>query len=186
MSIEGISLKNFSAPTHTETTETPQSRTRHAVFHSFLSNDIKQDSTKTIAHRKRTIELLKQHNIMSNALSTIWVNTDGCADHYRCATVLHLMSMLSQAFYVIIERGTSFIGHGRQVVDGLNSILKRFLIQLMSSVQISYAKVMTHRWLCTLEPVHLLLFWPVNFKNTCLLRHANMELLIKVNTKTGT
>ena len=33
VSIEGIALDQFSEPTNTETERTPQSRTRHAVFH---------------------------------------------------------------------------------------------------------------------------------------------------------
>ena len=33
VSIEGIPLEYFSAPTHTETEGTPQERTRHDVFH---------------------------------------------------------------------------------------------------------------------------------------------------------
>ena len=119
-------------------------------FHSFLSDDTKQDSVKTTAHRKVIIELLKQQNIMSNALSTIWENTDGCDEHYICATALYLLSILSQAFSVIIDCIMSAPGHGIEVVDGLNAIDKRFSLQLMSSVQIAYAKVMTHRWFYTL------------------------------------
>ena len=55
MSIERIVLEHFSAlPTADINTPTP-SRQRHAVFHSFLSDDIKQDSATTTAHRKRLI-----------------------------------------------------------------------------------------------------------------------------------
>ena len=36
MSTEGIPLKKFSEPTHTETEGTPQACTHHAVFHSFF------------------------------------------------------------------------------------------------------------------------------------------------------
>ena len=106
------------------------------MFHSFLSDDRKQGSATTIAHRKRIIELLKQRKIMSNTLSIIWGNTYGCVDHYRFFTVLYLISMLSQAFYVIIDRGIIEPGHGREVVYGLNYIDKRFLLQLISIVQL--------------------------------------------------
>ena len=91
MSIEGIALDHFSAPTHTEITGTPQDRTHHYVFHSFFSDDRKQDYATTILHSKRIIELLKQRNIMSNTLITIWENTDCCDDHYICSTKLYLM-----------------------------------------------------------------------------------------------
>ena len=56
-----------------------------------FSDDRKQDSTTTIVHSKRIIELLKQRNNMSNTLSTIWENTDGFSDRCRCATALYLM-----------------------------------------------------------------------------------------------
>ena len=59
VSIEGIALEHFSAPTHTEIEVTPQVRTRHAVFHSFFSDASKQYSSTTTAHRKCTIKLLK-------------------------------------------------------------------------------------------------------------------------------
>ena len=63
---------------------------------------------------------------MSNTLSTIWENIDGCTEHYICATVLYLMSMLSQAFSVIIDHGINLSGHSIEVVDGLNAIDKSF------------------------------------------------------------
>ena len=77
---------------------------------------------------------------MSNILNIIWENTDVCAEHYICATSLYLMSMLSQAFSVIIDLGISAPGHNRELVDGLNRIDKMFLLQLMSYVQLPGGK----------------------------------------------
>ena len=77
-------------------------------------------------------------------------------------------------FYAFIDRGISAPGHGREVVDFINAIYKSFFFQFISTVKLPGEKVMTHRWLCTLEPIHPILVRPVNFKNTCLLRHANM------------
>ena len=71
MSIEGIALENFSAPTQKEKSVTPQERTSHTVFHSFLSDDSKQDAATTIEHSKRVIDFFQQHNSMYNLLSTI-------------------------------------------------------------------------------------------------------------------
>ena len=101
------------------------------MFHSFLSYDRKQDDATTIAHSKHIIELLKQRNILSSELSTLWENTDGCAEHYRCDTALYLMSMLSQAFSVIIDRGISAPRHRIEVFDEL---------QLIPTVQLPGAK----------------------------------------------
>ena len=101
------------------------------MFHSFLSYDRKQDDATTIAHSKHIIELLKQRNILYSELSTLWENTDGCAENYRCDAALYLMSMLSQAFSVIIDRGISAPRHIREVVDEL---------QLIPTVQLPGAK----------------------------------------------
>ena len=107
MSIEVIALEHFSAPTQTETETTPQARKYNAVFHSFLSDDSKHDASWNYCTQKRIIELLNQQKNISNMLSTIWENTDGCAENCRYATELYLVSMLSQALYVIIDRGIS-------------------------------------------------------------------------------
>ena len=59
MSIEGITLENFSGLTKADINSTTPSRQRHAEFHSFLSDDSKQDAATTNAHSKRLILLLK-------------------------------------------------------------------------------------------------------------------------------
>ena len=74
-------------------------------------------------------------------LSTIWENTDGCAEQYICATALYLMSVLSQRHSIIFYRGISAPGHGKEVVDGLNAIDKRYIYQLMSTVQLTGSKI---------------------------------------------
>ena len=81
----------------------PQPHTCHAVFCSFFFDDSKQDSSTTAAHIKRIIELLNKHSIMSDQLSTLRDNTDGCTEDYRCDTALYLLLMLLQDFYVIID-----------------------------------------------------------------------------------
>ena len=50
------------------------------------------------------------------------------------------MSILSQAFYVIIDHGISATGYGRELLDGLNAIEKMFFFQLISTVQLPGAK----------------------------------------------
>ena len=57
-------------------TTTP-SRQRHAVFHYFLSNGIKNYASTTTAHIKLLISLLKDKNLLTASLSTIWENTYG-------------------------------------------------------------------------------------------------------------
>ena len=77
---------------------------------------------------------------MSNTLSKIWENIYGCDEHYRSASILYLMSMLSQTSYVIIDRSISAPGHGIEIADVLKAIDKRFLFQFMSTVQLPGAK----------------------------------------------
>ena len=43
---------------------------------------------------------------------------------------------MSQCYSIIIDRGISVPGHGKEVVDGLNDVDKRYIYQLMSKVQL--------------------------------------------------
>ena len=63
-------------------------------------------------------------------------NTDGCAEQYIFASSLYLMSVMSQCYSVIIYQDISSPGHGKEVVDGLNSVDNSFIYQLMSNVQL--------------------------------------------------
>ena len=64
--------------------------------------------------------MIKNKKLMSE-LSSVWENTDGCADQYRCATALYLMLVLSQRQSLIFDWGISAPGHVKGVVDGLLS-----------------------------------------------------------------
>ena len=46
------------------------------------------------------------------------------------------MSVISQNYSLIIDRGISAPGNGKEVVDGLNAVDKRYIYQLMSKVQL--------------------------------------------------
>ena len=46
------------------------------------------------------------------------------------------MSVISQCYSIIIDRGISAPGYGKEVVDGLNTVDKRYIYQLMSTVQL--------------------------------------------------
>ena len=73
---------------------------------------------------------------MTTPLITIWENTDGCAEQYRCASALYLMSVMLQCYSIIFDRGISESGHGKEVVYGINTVDKRYIYQLMSTVQL--------------------------------------------------
>ena len=46
------------------------------------------------------------------------------------------MPVMSQCYLVIIARGISAPGHGKEVVYGLNAVDKRYIYQLMSNVKL--------------------------------------------------
>ena len=46
------------------------------------------------------------------------------------------MSMMSQTYSIIIDRGISAPGHGKEVVDGLNAVDKHYMYKLVSRVQL--------------------------------------------------
>ena len=120
------------------------------MFNYFLLDDSEQYDANNISHIKRLIELLKERKVLESSLSTIWENTDDCAEQYICTTALYLMSVMLQCYSVIIDYGISAPGHGREVIDGLNAIDKRYIYQLMSNVQlpgwIFYEHILMNYW----------------------------------------
>ena len=73
-------MEHFSALPQVFNNSNTLSHQRYAVFHSFLSEDRKQDAATNTAHTKRLISLLKEKKVMTTSLSTIWENTDACAE----------------------------------------------------------------------------------------------------------
>ena len=65
MSIEVIALGHFSAAPQEDINSSTLSRPRHAVFHSFLSDDSKQYAPTTTAHSKRLISFLKNKQVLT-------------------------------------------------------------------------------------------------------------------------
>ena len=84
--------------------------------------------------------MLKKQKILAAGVSTIWENKYVCADYYRYATDLCLLSILSQSYDIFIDRGIIALGHGREVVDGLNAKEKWFIFHLMANVQLHVSK----------------------------------------------
>ena len=72
VSIEGIALEHSSVLPKADINSTTPLRQRHAVFHSFLSDDSKQDAATTTAHSNRLISFLKVKKLLTTSLITIW------------------------------------------------------------------------------------------------------------------
>ena len=81
VSIEGIALEHFSAAPQADINSSTLSNPQHSVFHSFLSDDSKQDAATTTAHSKLLISLIKNKTLFTTSLSKIWQNTDDCAEN---------------------------------------------------------------------------------------------------------
>ena len=93
--------------------------------------------------------MLKNKQVLTTSLSTIWENTDGCAEQYRCASAMYLMPVMAQCYSIIIDWGISETGNGKELVYGINAVDKSYIYQLMSKVQlpgsvIFYSQIKIH------------------------------------------
>ena len=116
------------------------------IISFFFSDDSKQDAANTTSHRKSFIELLKLKTLLTSALSTIWGNSDGCAKKYICASDVYFMSVMSQYYSILIDRGINASGNVNEVFDGINDISKQYIYQLMSNFQLLGSKKLIHRF----------------------------------------
>ena len=71
-----------------------------------------------------------------SGLITIRENKDVCAEHYRCSTVLYLLSVLSKPFNITIDCGISSPLHGRDFLEGLNAKYRGLIFHLMATVKV--------------------------------------------------
>ena len=71
MSVEGIALGHFSALPKIDINTTTPSRQHHTVFHSFLSNNSKQDAATNTAHINCLVLFLKEKQLFTTSLSTV-------------------------------------------------------------------------------------------------------------------
>ena len=51
------------------------------------------------------------------------------------------MSVMCQCYSIIIDRGISTPGNGKEVVDGLNDVDERYIYQSMSTVKLTGSKI---------------------------------------------
>jgi hypothetical protein len=62
-------------------------------------------------------------------------DTDGCAKQYRSATALYLLSLIAVTHRIVYDRPIAGApGHGKDEVDGLNAVDKRYNAEKMSLV----------------------------------------------------
>ena len=68
-------------------------------------------------------KFMEKHIIKANKL-TVWKETDGCKKQYRCSFVVYLMIFFSLELKLSNDIEIGAPGHGKYVVDGLNSRYK--------------------------------------------------------------
>ena len=51
------------------------------------------------------------------------------------------MSVMYQCYSVIIDRGISAPGHGKEVVDGLNAFYMCYIYKLISNIKLTRSKI---------------------------------------------
>ena len=102
-------------------------------MHSHFSDTSRQDARTTHTHLKALLDyLFEKHLIRRGWL--ILDDTDGCAKQYRSATALHLLSLIAATYKVVYDRAIGAPGHGKDEVDGLNAVDKRFIAEKMRLV----------------------------------------------------
>ena len=55
------------------------------------------------------------------------------------------MSVMYQCYFIIMDREIIAPGHGKEVVDGLNAVNKRYTYQFMSTVHLPGSKIFDFR-----------------------------------------
>ena len=58
---------------------------------------------------------------------TMWDQTDGCANQYRCPIAYYLMSFLSKSYQIVLDIAIDTPGHVKDVLNGFNAVHKRYL-----------------------------------------------------------
>ena len=56
---------------------------------------------------------------------TMWDQTYGCANQYKCSIYYCLMSFLSKSYKIVLDRDVDTPGHGKDAVGGFNAVRKR-------------------------------------------------------------
>ena len=92
-----------------------------------LPDESDHDAITTATHICIIIQFPLTKWFIALFLKTIWYHMGGCANHYRCASDIYLLSYLSLKFYIIIDGEFGIPGHVKDFVDGLNNIYKRIL-----------------------------------------------------------
>ena len=115
LSMEGVTVEGYKCKDEVRDTSTTN------VFHSYLSENGKQDAADSASHMMHLYAMLLKWNLLIAFMSTVWESTDGCAKQYCCASAIFFMVFAACQFDVVIDPAVGAPGHGKDVVDGLNA-----------------------------------------------------------------
>ena len=102
-------------------------------MHLHFSDSSRQDSRTTFAHMQVELKYLEDTGIIRKG-GTILEDTDSCAKQYRSGTSLYLNTLLATTHGIVIDRAVGAPGHGKDEVDGLNAVDKRFINAKMALI----------------------------------------------------
>ena len=94
-------------------------------FYLHLSYSKLKNAATNTAHLHKLLANVFEKKMIRGG--TMWDQIDGCAKQYRCYIAYYLMSYLSKSYRIVIDRDVDTPGHGKDVVDGFNSVQKRYL-----------------------------------------------------------
>ena len=63
-------------------------------FHSYIIDKNEQDAYNSHAHIIHLLEILFESGIWVSGMSTVWEDTDGCANNYGCDLAIYLLTVL--------------------------------------------------------------------------------------------
>ena len=79
----------------------------------------------------KLLKTLLESVILVSDMSTVWEDTDACANQYMYALDVDLMTVLSYSYGVIMDCVINEPGHVNNVADGLNATDKHHLKENM-------------------------------------------------------
>ena len=132
MSIEGISVEHIF-----EKQKFQIIICNCSVFNSCMSDYSSQFGATAAAHIKKLLYCLCYNTCINTTVITIWEETYDWSEHYISATSLYLLSILNFDFQIVIDQGIGTPGHVKNVIDGLNSLDKKFLMSIIIKLYVS-------------------------------------------------
>ena len=84
-----------------------------------------QNASTTTAHLHTLLARMFEKKMIR--CGKMWDQTDGCAKQYSFSIAYYLMYFLSKSYKIVLNGAVDIPIHGKDVVDGFNSVQKRYL-----------------------------------------------------------